>query len=68
MAITNPNLGLQPGDTTRLRSARDILNQIATVWSADARYSSQVPDITEAARILDKIATEVDAYLVVQGT
>lgn len=68
MAINNPNLGLQAGDVTRLRNARDILTQIATVWSADARYSGQIEVIQGAATLLDEIATEVEQYLLVQGT
>ena len=67
-AITNPSLGLQQGDVTRLRNARDILLQVASVWSADGRYSGQVGAIRGAADLLDEFATEVENYLLVQGT
>lgn len=68
MAIVNPSLGLQQGDVTRLRTARDILTQVATVWSQDARYSGEVPEIQEGARILGVVAQLVEDYLAVQGT
>lgn len=68
MAITNPSLNLQPGDVNRLRNARDILLQIVSVWSSDPRYSSQTGIINDMAQNLDSIATQVEAYLVVQGT
>ena len=68
MAITNPNLGLQQGDATRLRNAIAILQQVRTVWANDARYSSQVPEIDRVSVSLDALTTMIEGYLAVQGT
>lgn len=66
--VTNPTLGLTNADVVRLRAARDIVAGIAPVWAADSRYSGQLPTLEMLRDGLDRLATDVEGYIAVQGT
>lgn len=68
MAVTNPSWNLSNADVTRLRNARDIVASILPVWSADGRYSPQVPMLEGLRDGLNAVAQMVEDYLAVQGT
>jgi len=67
--LVNPSLGnVTTADVVRLRAARDIMAQIIPVWLADPRYSGLAQEAQATMNSLDNFATQVEAYLAVQGT